>query len=158
MRRRTCLGCRVLAGATKLRCVKRGTRALARHHHAAAALHLKLRRTTTVQVRHTPGILAVTGSSGSPHTHPHVVAVHQAHIVEVLVAVTGATDGEFHQRHRRSTSPGALQSTGAVPGDAFSIACTVEFATGPAPEAPGPARRCHQLNRRTGGQGKPTVA
>jgi len=133
----------VIAGAAIFRRVKRRARALARRHRAAAVSDLKLRRTRGVQVRHAPRVPAVTGSPGSPHSHSHVVTVHETHVVEVLVAVAGGSDSKLRQRHRRDSSAAAFQSSGAVSGDAFSDAGVIKGAAGPGPEAAGPAgRRC----------------
>ena len=158
MRRRTCLRRVVVAGAAILRRIQRQARTLARHHRAAAVSHLQLRRANTVHVRHAPRVLAVTGSAGSPHTHAHIVTVHQAHVVEVLVAVAGASEGEFRQSRRRNASAAALQSAAAVSGDTFSASGGVEAAPGPGPEAAGPASRRGELDRRTGCQGETAFA
>lgn len=135
MCRRTRFRRPVLAGTAKLRRVKRRARALARHHRAAPVSNLKLRWTRAVQVRHAPRVLAVTGSPSSPHSHSHVVTVHETHVVEVLVTVAGASDRELHQRHRRDSSAGAFKSPGTVSGGAFSGAGVVKGASGPGPEA-----------------------
>ncbi|WVY91120.1 hypothetical protein V8G54_036634 [Vigna mungo] len=133
MCRRTRLRRSVLAGAAKHRRVKRGASAFARNHRAAAVSHLQFLRTHCVQVRRAPCVLAVTGSSGSPHADAYIVTVHKTHVVEVLVAVTGESDGELCQSGRWNASPGAPQSTGAVSGYACSDAGPVEATAGPGP-------------------------
>ncbi|KAL5126925.1 hypothetical protein HKD37_14G039440 [Glycine soja] len=158
MRRRTCLRRGVVAGAAKLCRVERCTRALARHHRAGAVSDLQLRRTNAVHVRHAPRVLAVTGSAGSPHAHAHIVTVDKAHVVEVLVAVASASDGEFRQSHRRNTAAGAPQSAGAVSGGAFSGTGAVEAAPCPGPKAAGPAGRRDEPDCRTGCQGETASA
>jgi len=148
----------VLAGAAKLRRVKCGARALARHHHAAAVSHLQLLWTRSVQVRRAPRVPAVTGSSGSQHADAYIVTVHETNVVEVLVAVTGESDSELRQSRWRNASSGAPQSTGAVSGGACSDAGTVEAAAGPGPDPAGPAGRCGELNLRTWLQRETAVA
>jgi len=139
MCRRTRLRRCVLTGAAKHRRVKRGARAFTRNHRAAAVSHLQFLRTHGVQVRRAPRVLAVTGSSGSQDADANIVTVHETYVVEVLVAVTGESDGELRQSRWWNASPGAPQSTCAVSGGACSDAGSVEAAAGPGPQPPGPA-------------------
>lgn len=72
-------------------CVKLRTGAIARHHNGATGSpDYQLRRTSTVQIGHTTGRLAVifafiTASELRGRQHPdwQVVAVHQRHVVVV---------------------------------------------------------------------------
>jgi len=147
LRRLASLRRRVLTGAAKLRRVERRARALARHNRPSLRRNLQLGGALTVQVRNAPRVLAVTGSSGCPHPHRHVVTVHQTHVVEVLGGP--GSDRELRQRHRRHASTGALHPAGAVSGKAFSDSGVVEVAAGSAPEPPRPARRSCESDGRS---------
>ncbi|KAF7817552.1 Leishmanolysin-like peptidase [Senna tora] len=142
-------------GAAELRRVKRRARALARHHRTPI-LHLQLCRTLLVQVRNTPCVLAITASSACLHSHPHIVTVHQANVVEILL-VARRSNGELHQRHRSSSSQPAFQSA-AVSREAFSLTGVVELAAGSCPEASGPSRWSGELHRGSRSHGKSAVA
>lgn len=113
---------RILAAATVLRIPKRLARAPARHRSSSIAAafshHLQLRRALAVQLRRAPRARAVPGAALRHHQHGQIVAVHEAHVVEVKPV--GAVQRELRQSGRRHRSgAGALDGAGsAVPGDA----------------------------------------
>lgn len=148
----------MLAGAAKLRRIELRARTLARHHRAGAVHHLQLRRAVRVHVRQAPRVLAVAGASRRPDADPHVVPVHQAHVVEVFGFRAGAGDGELHEADRRHPSAGALDSAAAVAGGAVAIAGVIEDAPGSRPEAARPARRRWELDGAAPRQGEAAAA
>lgn len=112
--RRLTQGRRVIRAATAvLRAPKRLASALA----PAAVAHPQLRRALQIQVGHAPGRRAHTRPATRLHYHGHVVAVHEAHVVEILPA---GAEGELGQgRRRRGSGAFAFDLTGtAVAGGA----------------------------------------
>lgn len=131
----------MLARAAVLGRAKGRAGALARHHRAFLR-HLQLLRAARVEVGHAPSVLAVPAPSRCPHAQPHVVPVHEAHVVEVLPL----PDGELRQADRRRTAAGAFERAAAVSGGALADSGVVEVATRSGPEAARPTRRCRQLD------------
>lgn len=96
----------MVSRATKLGRVECLARALTRDYRATRG-DLQLRRAVTVQVGDAPGVLAVTGSAGRLDSHPNVVTVDEAYVVEVFACGTRA-DRELDQRDRWRAAIGAL--------------------------------------------------
>jgi len=88
-----------------------------------------------VQVAHAARVAAFSGSLEWGDGDGQVVAVHQAHVVEVLLVAQGQL-----RQGRRWASPDAVAEEGpaAVTGGAAPAPADVEGAAVAAPEAPGP--------------------
>ena len=121
--------------------------ALAADYLAGIAQKTKLLRTDGVDIGRASRRAAVVGvhrcsrkaqvgAVEDGDAHRHVVAVDQAHIVEVLVAGTSGVQGELGQG-RRCGSAGAvaLELAAAIAGLAAALAGLVEDAARAAPEA-----------------------
>lgn len=96
----------MVPGAAKLRRVKRRARAPARHH-LTRIRHPKLRWAVAIQVGHASCVLAVAGSSVCPQPHGHIVTVHQADVIEILVT-RGRTYRELRQGNWGCAAPEAF--------------------------------------------------
>lgn len=143
-------------GATELRQIEGGASALA-GHDGPGIDYLQLRRADSVQVRHAAGVLAVAGSAACPDADPHIVPVHEANVVEILIAAV-QPDGEFRQGDRRRAAAGAFKCATAITRLAFPVAGAVEDAARSCPEPAGPAVRRRQLHRSPWNQRETAIA
>lgn len=109
--------------------------ALARHHPVRVVLHLQPDGAHPVQIAHAPRIAALAGPSERRDRDGEVVPVHEAHVLEVLLA-----EGDLGEGRRRCASHAvAVEGTAAVTGGAVAPAGGVEDAVLAAPDAAGPA-------------------
>lgn len=124
------------SGAAILGRLERQARALTPHHPVAPPRpHLQRRGAHLVQVAHATGVPALPRPPDRRDRYRQVVAVHQAHVVEVLLPKR-----YLHQRRRRSAAnPVAEQGAAAVAGGTAAAAGAVEDAVLAAPDAAGPA-------------------
>ncbi|RRT84089.1 hypothetical protein B296_00009675 [Ensete ventricosum] len=143
-RRLACIGVPKLAAAAVLGGSESLAGALARHALAPAVRgrqhHLEVRGTQPVEVHQAPRRAAApTRAALRHHQHRQVVAVHEAHVIEVHTAA--AVESELRQGGGgRRTAAGALHPAGtAVAGAAAEPAVGVYGAAGAAPEAARPS-------------------
>jgi len=119
----------VIACATILWRVKSRARALARYYRSSVG-HLQLRRAVFVHVSGAAGRPAVASAAGGPYSHAHVVPIHEAHVIGILIAA----DGEFRKGDGWNAGAGA-HKLATVTGVAFSVARSVEVATSSSPKS-----------------------
>jgi len=161
--RRTRLRAPVVARATVLRTLEGIARAPAGNGSPVAARDAECSRAAFQQIGAAPSRPAVPSAARRADAQSDVVAVHEAHVVEILAVV--ATDCELGQSGGRlPASAIALQAARAVARCAGAGARLVESAARAAPDTTRPARwgvQRHGLSRREGktatSEGRPTT-
>jgi len=131
------LGVAIRPRATILRRAEGKAGTLTSHDTTSLVFHLKRRWAAQVQIADAPSVGAFAGASAGSYGNGKIVAIHEAHVVEILVA-----QSELGQRgwwRASGTVAGELAS--AVARGAKSLSVAIERATVATPYSTRPSRR-----------------
>lgn len=130
------LGIAIGTRATILRRTEGKAGTLTSHDTALLVLHLKRRRAAEVQVADAPGICAFARASAGSYGNGKIVAIHQAHVVEVLGA-----QGDLGQRGWwRASGTVAVELASAVTRGTKPLPVAIKGATVATPYSTRPSR------------------